>query len=51
MILAVRDKFHRWAQGPAAAAAIAGSLYLPDVLSQACPLYHLALEATMPEPG
>lgn len=39
MILAVRDKFHHWAQGPAAAAttaaatataAVTGSLHLPD---------------------
>lgn len=60
MILAVRDKFHHWAQGPvaaasAAAAAVAGSLYLLDALSQACPRYQLtpaALSfAMMPQPG
>lgn len=54
MILAVRDKFQHWAQGPVAVVAVAGSLYLPDVLSQACPQYHLTLaapSAMMPQPG
>lgn len=52
MILAVRYKFHHWAQGPAAA--VAGSLCLPDVLSQNCPQYHLTLaapSAMMLQPG
>jgi len=45
MILAARDAFHHWAQGPAAAAAEAGSMHLSDALSQACPRYHLTLAA------